>query len=284
MRKILNLKHTFNMITYYILWLLNIGFRAGLRYLLGRTRRDLLLSRIRYVSPSRWFSERYNMEFLSKLPWGVFLSTVERSIGFKETEPSTWHEPEVYPWINLEEGDVAFDIGTHHGWYTLLFSRKVGDMGQVLAIEPNPNNLCFIQKNIQLNQLLNVKVLPYALSNKSGHTKLSIGAHSGGHTIMRLSGRKRGAIFTSRAITVPTKTLDNLLQGFDEVKLIKIDVEGAELNILKSCKQLRKVRRFIVEVHRREYLSSLRALFENKGFKVKKLKEKRLIATRYYRD
>ena len=272
------------MITYYILWLLNICFRAGLRYLLGRTRRDLLLSRIGYVSPSRWFSERYNIKFLNKLPWGVFLSTVQRSIGFKETESSTWHEPEVYPWINLEEGDVAFDIGAHHGWYTLLFSRKVGDVGQVLAIEPNPKNLYFIQKNIQLNQLLNVKMLPHALSNKSGHAKLFKGVHSGGHTIMPLSGRKKEAIFTSRAITVPTKTLDSLLKGFDEVKLIKIDVEGAELNILKSCKQLRKVRRFIVEVHCREYLSSLRALFEKKGFEVRKLKEKRIIATRYSLD
>lgn len=271
----------FNMITYYILWLLNICFRAGLRYLLGRTKRDLLLSRIGYVSPSRWFSERYNIEFLNRLPWGVFLSTVERSIGFKETESSTWHEPEVYPWINLENGDVAFDVGAHHGWYTLLFSRKVGDLGQVLAIEPNPKNLYFIQKNIQLNQLLNVKMLPYALSNKFGHTKLFIGTHSGGHSIMPLSGRKRKTIFTTQAITVPTKTLDTLLEGFDEVRLIKIDVEGAELDILRSCKHLRKARRFIVEVHRREYLSSLRALFEKRGFKVMKLKEKRMIATRH---
>jgi len=259
-------------------------FRVGLRYLLGRTRRNLLLSKIQYVSPSRWFSERYDITFLNKLPWGVFLSTVERSIGLKETESSTWHEPEVYTWINLEQGDVAFDIGAHHGWYTLLFSRKVGNMGHVLAIEPNPKNLWFIQKNIQLNQLLNVKVLPHALSNKSGHSKLFIGVHSGGHTIMPLSGRKKEAIFTSRAITVPTRTLDNLLQEFDEVKLIKIDVEGAELNILKSCKQLRKAKRFIVEVHRREYLSSLRALFEKKGFEVRQLEKKRIIVTRYPLD
>jgi FkbM family methyltransferase len=259
-----------NKITYYFLWFLNALFRAGLRYSLGRARRDVLLKKMNYRSPSRLFGERVNLEFLTTLPWGLYLSTVDRSLHVKSIDPSTWHETEVYPWVNLEEGDVAFDVGAHHGWYTLYFSKKVGENGRVVAVEPNPDNIRFVKRNIKLNNLRNVKLLPVALSDQDGETTLFVGEHSGGHTIM--SDTKRGNM------TVQTRRLDTLLSMFKEVELLKMDIEAAELIVLRASRQIRKVKRYIVEVHRKHHFEPLTQLFEENGFKVRIIAENRLVA------
>jgi FkbM family methyltransferase len=259
-----------NKITYYFLWFLNALFRAGLRYSLGRARRDVLLKKMNYRSPSRLFGERVNLEFLTTLPWGLYLSTVDRSLHVKSIDPSTWHETEVYPWVNLEEGDVAFDVGAHHGWYTLYFSEKVGVNGCVVAVEPNPDNIRFVKRNIKLNNLRNVKLFPVALSDQDGQTTLFVGEHSGGHTIM--SNTKRGNI------TVQTRRLDTLLSMFKEVELLKMDIEAAELIVLRASRQIRKVKRYIVEVHRKHHFEPLTQLFEENGFRVRIIAENRLVA------
>ena len=255
-----------NKITYYFLWFLNALFRASLRYSLGRARRDVLLKKMNYRSLPRLFGERVNLEFLNTLPWGLYLSTVDRSLSAR----ARWHETEVYSWVNLEEGDVAFDVGAHHGWYTLYFSKRVGDNGCVVAVEPNPDNIRFLKRNIKLNNLKNVKLLPVALSDQDGETTLFVGGHSGGHTIM--ADTKRGNM------TVQTCRLDTLLSRFKEVELLKMDIEAAELIVLRASRQIRKVKRYIVEVHRKHHFEPLTQLFEENGFRVRIIAENRLVA------
>jgi len=265
-----NARSTFNKTTYYFLWLLNALFRAGLRYILGRATRDVLLRKMNYRSLPRLFGERVSFEFLSILPWGLYVSTVDRSLHLKGTDPSTWHEREVYPWVNLEKGDVAFDAGAHHGWYTLYFAKKTGEKGCVVAVEPNPDNIRFLKRNIRLNNLNNVKLIRAALSDQDGETTLFVGEHSGRHTIMADSRRGK--------MTVRTCRLDTLLSKFTEVKLLKMDIEAAELKVLEASRQLRKVKRYVVEVHREHYFKPLTELFQRNGFRVKIIAENRLIA------
>jgi len=260
---------------YYFFWLLNAFFRVGLRSILGRTRRDILLERIRYKGLKQFTRPIKPVRFpvLNDLPWGKYLTSLDRTIGVIGAKQSTWHELGVYAWVNLKKGDTAIDIGAHHGWYTLYFSRRVGKTGHVVAIEPCPQNLAFLNENIRLNCLSNVEIIPCAVSDKLGKAKLILGNHSGAHTIMLSTDKDK------EEIQVSTMTLGNILSKFNKVDLIKIDIEGAEFPVLNACKQLDKVERFIVEVHRNEYLKPLVSLFKKNQFEVEVIAKNRLVAT-----
>lgn len=71
------------------------------------------------------------------------------------------------------------------------------------------------------------------------------------------------------SITVKTQPLDSLLSKFQKIKLVKTDVESAELMILQHSRLLYKVDRFIIEVHSKENMDNLITLFKNNGFKTK---------------
>lgn len=278
----MKVKSWLNRLTYHFFWLLNVFFRASLRHILGRKRRDILLETIGYKGLRQFapYVKRVNFPvvFLSDLPWGKYLTTLDRAKRVTESEPSTWFEPEVYEWVDLKKGDIAIDLGAHRGWYTLYFSRKVGKTGHVIAVEPCPQNLAFLHENIRLNSLCNVEVIPCAVSDKQGNAQLIIGNHSGRHTLMLSTNGE------TEKIRVSTITLDDILSDLGKIDLVKIDIEGAELVVLNACKQLNKVERFIIEVHREEYLKPLISLVEKNQFKAKVIAENRLVATKVYQD
>ena len=164
-------------------------------------------------------------------------------------------------WINLKKDDVALDIGAHYGYYVLIFARKLAQTGLVIAVEPNPKCLQFLYNNISLNNLKNVQVIPYALSNSVGTTQLYKAGHSGLSTIMR--DHDKGSI------AVKTIPLDSILSEFPKIQLVKMDVENAELTILQHSRLLYKVDRFIIEVHSKENMDNLMRLFKTNGFKTR---------------
>jgi len=133
---------------------------------------------------------------------------------------------------------IVVDVGAHYGRYTLIAAKRIGPKGKVIAIEADPNNFDMLNKNIKLNELSeNVITLNYAASSNKSKVKLSIPEKKSGHTIY-------SSIITSRAPTVKfmevnANTLDNLLHengiSLEEVNWIKIDVEGAELEVVKGA-------------------------------------------------
>lgn len=120
----------------------------------------------------------------------------------------------------------------------------------------------------------NVEVVPFALSDERGKAQLILGDHSGAHTIMFSTSWGR------KGIQVSTVTLDDMLARFGKVNLVKMDIEGAELCALNACRQLGKVTRFIVEVHKEEFQVPLTSLFTKNQFGVETIRKNRLIATR----
>jgi FkbM family methyltransferase len=73
----------------------------------------------------------------------------------------------------LRPGDVLYDVGTNVGLYTLLGSRATGSEGNVLAFEPLPRNLAFLERHVELNRCTNVRVLPYAVAAVTGPSRFS---------------------------------------------------------------------------------------------------------------
>jgi len=78
---------------------------------------------------------------------------------------STIGEWEMRPYFNLKRG-VFIDVGANVGKYTVMVGKKLKNKGKVIAFEPEPSNLKALRKNISMNNIKNVKILPLACSNK----------------------------------------------------------------------------------------------------------------------
>jgi len=136
----------------------------------------------------------------------------------------------------VKKGNIVVDLGANIGYYSLLAARIVGMEGKVYAFEPEPRNHGLLLKNIELNKYSNIIPVQKAVSNKSGATKLFIST-SGGHSIHELSD---GRDF----VEVETVTLDEFLkEEGHHVDVIKIDVEGAEIDAIEGMKQVIKENR-----------------------------------------
>ena len=134
---------------------------------------------------------------------------------------------------HLRPGMTFVDVGVNKGDYSLLAARLLGDRGRVLAVEPEPENCAWFRHSVALNGYRSIDLLEAALSDSDGEATLHLGRHSGWHTLVAgVRGRDRGTI------TVPTRTLDGVLaeRGIETVDVMKIDVEGAELQVLRGAR------------------------------------------------
>ena len=130
----------------------------------------------------------------------------------------------------VREGMTVFDIGAHAGFYTLLLSRAVGASGKVFAFEPWPANITDCLAHVRMNQLSNVVVVPAAVAKTPGLASFASGESSS-------TGRLAP---TDTAVRVACLTLDELLatERFPVPDVIKIDVEGAESQVLEGAGKL----------------------------------------------
>src|SRR5262252_4397584 len=67
---------------------------------------------------------------------------------------------------HLKPGAVFIDVGTHVGYYSLLASRAAGNTGKVVAVEPNPQTIARLERNIALNCAVNISVQKVAATDK----------------------------------------------------------------------------------------------------------------------
>jgi FkbM family methyltransferase len=159
----------------------------------------------------------------------------------------------------LKPGDTFVDVGAHIGWFTTIASRCVGEAGQVIAVEPYPQNAKALRANLELNSCENVLVIDAALGSQEGKLTLSEGTSSGGVTALEWTTR-RGLI------EVPMSTLDELAAEIDAVALIKIDVEGWEADVLKGASStLSRTGSVLIEINKTNLAkakSSAEELFE----------------------
>jgi FkbM family methyltransferase len=135
-----------------------------------------------------------------------------------------------------KEGDIVIDVGAHFGRYTIIASKRVGPNGKVIAIEAHPQNFELLNRNIKLNNLNNIISLNYAAFSKQTTVKLYLKSDEPSDAIYNtlISNRVKSTDF----LEVQANTLDYLLQSnlvnLEKVNWIKIDVEGAELEVLRG--------------------------------------------------
>jgi FkbM family methyltransferase len=131
------------------------------------------------------------------------------------------------------------DVGANEGLYAVLASRWVGPEGRVLAVEPSRREVARLERNLHSNDLENVTLCDVALLDAPGERVLAVaeGPHAGHNTFGQLAHSGVNVLERQQTRVV---TLDALLDdvGATRVDLIKIDTEGAELNVLAGAERV----------------------------------------------
>ena len=132
---------------------------------------------------------------------------------------------------HLQPGMTVVDVGAHIGFFASKAARIVGPTGRVIALEPSPENLPFLRRNAARNGSGNVAVHNMAASGETGSRTFNItgSSDSDGFYPHPLTD-------TVETFEVDTVRLDDLVEG--PVDAVKIDVEGAELEVLDGMGRL----------------------------------------------
>ena len=168
-------------------------------------------------------------------------------------------------------GDTVVDVGANIGEVSIVLSQRVGTTGQVVAFEPQPRVFQYLLGNLALNRCSNVRA-----------RNLALGAAPG---VARMSDDKQddmNRITQSGVIEVTCSTLDAELPS-ESIALLKIDVEGSELNVLKGASDVLArsacVNCELIDEHCRRYghaMGDVIALLQRAGFITFVISESRL--------
>ena len=135
----------------------------------------------------------------------------------------------------VEQGDVIFECGGHHGFTAAILSNLVGPSGKIITFEALPRNCDIIEKNFKQNRLQNVTL-----------ERKAVGAEKGELIFDGLSNSS--VILSGRGVKVDVTNLDEYAHF--EPTFLKIDVEGFEVQVLQGAKKILSKRpKFAIEIH-----------------------------------
>lgn len=136
----------------------------------------------------------------------------------------------------INTDDCVIDIGANLGYYTTIFSKSVGANGLVYAVEPIPHYRKILSSNTK--RLKNIKIIPFALSNTEGKSKMGIpGKQKYRHGLMKILD-KSTADKSNTSFFIETKIPKNLFANIERLDYIKCDIEGHEAKVIPEFRQL----------------------------------------------
>lgn len=154
---------------------------------------------------------------------------------------------------------TAIDVGANIGAYTFFLAKLCS---RVVALEPDPRSWNILARNISLNRIDNVMVIPYAAS--SSYRKVILELRDSGTTRIIHGNAEKDIPLRGNVLLVTAVPLDEVIRllALRDVDFVKIDVEGHEVQVLKGATKLLKVMRpiVLVEVWRENILSVLKLL------------------------
>lgn len=241
--------------------------RVSTRLVLGRQLRNNIFRMLHWETPSEFLDWIHLPEYLAE-------SCMVKEVRLRVKRKYFRHEPEVSSLLTTLHGRVFIDIGANVGYYSFLLHDN---FDKIIAVEPHPKNVQLIQKVKEKYGYPKVSILPRAIGNKKGKTKLYLGSHCGGHSLLQ-SGR-----FIQKPnlnyIAVKTMTLDFLLRTHSNVDLVKVDVEGAEWKVLDGARDaMNKTNAWLIELHDSTRKTELEDLMKSFNYKVKWVSSKHVYA------
>lgn len=169
----------------------------------------------------------------------------------------------------LEQQGIThfFDIGANFGLYSVLLSGSPS-VRVIEAFEPLPRNVNQLSANLYLNGLdTTVTVHSLALSDGEARMALFVDGHSTGVSTINPEGVARDTAAYDSSIEVQTRTLDSLTTLRDTNVLVKVDVEGAEVQVLQGMQGFLAANRVWLQIETTpETIEPVRLLMQQAGY------------------
>jgi FkbM family methyltransferase len=177
--------------------------------------------------------------------------------GLVESILEIWFEKAYFPkgFYIRKPKDIIVDVGANIGLFTIQAALKNPD-AQIIAFEPFPENFDCLAKNINTFRLEQVSLYQYAISSSQGHGLISVNNLRSLDCQLILGANSTTEVQDYKNVKV--LTLDNLLNmaGIDKISLLKMDIEGSELDVFSSISEQTLKRLFQIAL---EYHDNLRA-------------------------
>ncbi len=232
------------------------------------------INSILFVKPDLWKEVFATSKCFLNATQDGFKFMIRSAVDFQAAD--LLHEREVASAIlNLIKNSKVFvDIGANIGCYTVRAPSLMKNLCVVLAFEPHPLSFALLKTNLRLNYSPvshRIKLFNLALGSFDGYTKLYAPPESLAQASTNLKFIEKTRTFSNYDVYYPKCCrLDSVkvLRELDCIDFIKIDVEGAELDVLKGASQtLRKVENIVIETDHENAVCTLLSKF---GFKLRK--------------
>jgi len=204
-----------------------------------------------YTAPIKWLINLGRLKY-REVPLSHLLLNTKYGLFYTHASNIILLFEEVYEVENIMpklvgKDTVFVDVGAYIGFYTVWACRRAR---RVISVEPNPAALAYLKVNIALNECPNVTVVPKAIGDRRGYTKLKIpeAAEKGFISMHSSIVRDFKEAFE---VEVEMDTLDSVLEevGVDSVDILKIDVEGAEGLVVRGAeKALKEAKAVLIEI------------------------------------
>ncbi len=153
---------------------------------------------------------------------------------------------------HLPRGGTLWDVGANIGLFSLFASKIAGPDGHILSFEPSPDVLALLLRNTEGKK--NIKVLPYGIGNADTLKSFAAqGTSSSASFVKEVTGLNRSFLPDQpiEQVTVTMRKLDTVLEAALPPSLVKLDVEGFELEAIKgSDRLLSSIRpKLLMEIH-----------------------------------
>ena len=137
----------------------------------------------------------------------------------------------------IKNGEILLDVGANIGYFTLLMAKLSGPSGKVFSFEPEDKNFKILEKNVKINNYHNVVLEKKGVSDRNGINKFFLSSkNTGMHSLQKIRD-------DVKEVKIDVIKLDDYFSALDlaeKISLIKIDVEGAEFQVLNGMKTILK--------------------------------------------
>ncbi len=157
------------------------------------------------------------------------------------------------------------DAGAHVGLYSLIasvFAREV------IAIEPHPTNFKLLRLNLKMNNVENVIAINKAVWSKSDSLFFYEGTHTGAHSTINFQK------FGDKKFMICSLSLNEIIEKFGKINLLKMDIEGSEFEVLGKIKEVetfKNIENIAVECHLKiGDVNKLERYLKRNGYRIEK--------------
>ena len=174
-------------------------------------------------------------------PQASFLLDPRDLVSVTILRTGSW-QPEIWQSLSssLGAGSVFLDVGAHIGYFSIKAAPQVGPNGRVVAFEPNPETLKLLRDNVAVNHAENIVVEPIACTDRVQNLTLYAAPNvNTGASSLSQQNASISAGDLPRPYSVRGRPIDDVVRelNLSRVDAIKIDVEGAEVSVLRGALQ-----------------------------------------------